>query len=484
MAQTIGFNDLNKQPNQPNQPGQQPNKPKGTGFTNLSRVLGANQNNKLGQAVGGGLQQTAVGAKQGVNQAQEQFQQKTQESLGQATGARQQALQNLMEDPSKVGEQQYNQFDVFRQGNYGGPNELANKQQLVGRAQEAEQLGGLVGSEGGRGALLQRYAAKNKPYTQGQMGLDQVILGQSAQPQLKEARRATYGLGNIANRGVTQAEQQAQQQQKQFAEQTGQQVEGTRTQAEQNANDELQREKNLWLQVNNIRGQSNAGEWADKGLDLTADQAKQLGLQEGDELTRSTWDVINRGGFNEGDINKYNTASAQDFARQQALARLAGKAYSDTDWAGKEAEANKFQQGFGVQDRGALQAAAQRDKQQVQAYADPIKAFAGDFDYLNKDSLNAALERGGTAAREARERADRAYNDALNNSGYNEALSRSNRFIQDPGLATAKARNDEATSTRNAAYARSNAYEDQKRALLSKLAELGVGRKLHIKDSQ
>jgi len=507
LADTLGFKDLNKpqgQPNQqPNQPGQAQNKPKGTGFTNLSRVIGANQNNRLGQAVGGGLQQTAGQARQGVQKAQEQFQQKTQESLGQATGARQQALQRVMQDPSQVGDQDYQRFDIYRQGNYGGPNALENKQQLMGRAQEAEQLGGLVGSEGGRATLLQRYAAKNKPYTTGQMSLDQTLLGQSAQPQLKQARRATVGLGNVAGRNITQAEQEAQAKQKGFAQSTGQEVEGTRTQAEQNVADELQRQKNLWLQVNNIRGQSELGEWDKKGLDLTAEQARQIGLQEGDEVTRSAWDVINRGRFNEGDINKYNIAGQADFARQQALARLGGKAYSDTDWAGKEAEANKFQQGFGVQDRNALAAAAAQDRGTVQAFADPISAVTGQFDVTNKDQFSNAINTYGTRSREALERADREYNDALNNSGYNDLLrsggpqrSSGGRDSQNSGafdqaqrdydarFAAARAKNDEATARRNAAYSKYSGYQDKINALTAKLKELGVGRKVRIKGNE
>jgi hypothetical protein len=408
-----------------------------------------------------------------------------------------------MQDPSKVGDQDYNRFDIYRQGNYGGPNELANKQQLVGNAQEAEQLGGLVGSQGGRAALLQRYAAKNKPYGSGQMALDQTLLGQSAQPQLKQARRSTFGLTNTASQGVSQAEQEAQAKQKGFAQSTGQEVEGTRTQAEKNVADELQRQKNLWLTVNNIRGQSDIGEWDKKGLDLTADQAKQIGLQEGDEVTRSAWDVINRGKFNEGDINKYNVAGQSDFARQQALARLGGKAYSNTDWAGKEAEANKFQQNFGVQDRNALAAAAANDRNTVQAFADPISALTGQFDVTNKDQFNNAINTYGTRSRQALERADREYNDTLNNSGYNDLLreggparSMGGRDAQNGGgfdraqrdydsrFAAAKAKNDEATSHRNSEYSRYGGYQDKINALTAKLKELGVGRKVRIKGNE
>lgn len=517
MADTLGFKDLNKpqgqvgqQPNQPNQPGQPQNKPKGTGFTNLSRVIGANQNNRLGQAVGGGLQNTAGQARQGVQKAQEQFQQKTQQSLDESTGTRQQALQRVMQDPSQVGDQDYNRFDIYRQGNYGGPNELANKQQLVGNAQEAEQLGGLVGTQGGRAALLQRYAAKNKPYGTGQMALDQTLLGQSAQPQLKQARRSTFGLTNTASRGVSQAEQEAQAKQKAFAQDTGQAVEGTRTQAEQNVADELQRQKNLWLTVNNIRGDSDLGEWDKKGMDLTAEQAQQIGLQEGDEVTRSAWDVINRGGFNEGDINKYNVASQADFNRQQALARLGGKAYSDTDWAGKEAQAQKFQQGFGVQDRNALAAAAQRDRGTVQAFADPLKALAGDFDFTKGSELASAKERYAAAARGRLETADRQYNEALNNSGYNEASRRmadAEAFRNSVGQGSegdggranqanmayeaasrdyqaARDRNNAATEARNSAYNQYGGYQSKIDALNQKLRELGVGRKVRIKGNQ
>lgn len=507
MAQTIGFNDLNKNKQQPGMqtPGQQSNqqpnqaqvrqKPAGTGFTNLSRVIGANQNNKLGQAVGGGLQNTAGAARSGLQTAQNQFQTNTQQSLGSATDARKAALQNVMDDPSKVGDEQYSQFDQYRQGNYGGPQGLGNETELTGRSQEAEQLGGMVGSEGGRAALLQRYAAKNKPYTSGQSTLDQAILGNTAQGQLKQARRATLGLTGETERGIGSAAQTAQENQQQFAQGTNQGVEDTRTLEEKNLADQVQKQQDLWRKINNIRSGGSVATDTNPGFDLSEQEAGQLGLREGDELTKGTWNAIS-GGFNDANqINKFNVGSSADFARQQALSRLAGKQYTDSEYSGKENQANQFQQKFGAHDREAFAQASAADRGAANSLAQQLGTYVGDtnLDVENPQAVRAKVgEKLNMLNNQKSELQEQLAPQMTNNQEaidrLNDKINSTNDYGERQSLEAEKAEQEQQLASRRTAINRIAAekenVERSRDALFNKMNELGIGRKVHIKKNE
>lgn len=56
--------------------------PSGTGFTNLSKYIGANQNNQLGNTVQNGVQQGIAGLQSNTNQAQQQFMNGTNNTNG------------------------------------------------------------------------------------------------------------------------------------------------------------------------------------------------------------------------------------------------------------------------------------------------------------------------------------------------------------------------------------------------------------------
>lgn len=73
-------------------------KPQGSGFTNLQQIIQANRNNRLGQAVGQGLQQQTSQVKSGVQSAQTQFGQglqKSQEQLSKDKQESQSALSQI-----------------------------------------------------------------------------------------------------------------------------------------------------------------------------------------------------------------------------------------------------------------------------------------------------------------------------------------------------------------------------------------------------
>lgn len=182
----------------------------GSGFTNLQRIMGANVGSRLGQAVGGGIQQTGEQARQKFGQAQEQFKQEAQAGRLDRPEARQR-VESVLAAPGEATESDIQAFGRFRAGQYAGPQGLKDEQGLQAQAQEAQALGRAVGTSGGRTALLQRYAAGPRQYQAGQQRLDELLLGTTGGQQLRQARRAVAGLGQELKRGQEAAQEIARQ---------------------------------------------------------------------------------------------------------------------------------------------------------------------------------------------------------------------------------------------------------------------------------
>jgi hypothetical protein len=209
----------------------QPTKPKqtGSGFTNLNRVVQANQGNKLGQAVAGGVQQNVQNVRSGVQQAQTQFQQKAGENeLGteEQKNRRDALLGKAMNAPSELSDADIQANQRFLSGRYTGPQGLENADILTGKAREAETLGSMAGTTAGRGALLTRFAG-GQGYTAGQNRLDNTLLGATAGADLSRARRESMGTGQQVLQAAQGAEGQAKQlgqQAQAFGTETGQKL--------------------------------------------------------------------------------------------------------------------------------------------------------------------------------------------------------------------------------------------------------------------
>lgn len=223
MAQPINNNII-----QPSEP--QPKRNTGTGFTNLQRVLSANKNNQLGQTVGQGIQSSAQQTQQRLNQAQSNFQSEADKNrLG--TEQDKQRVQSVLSDPSKATGEDISAFEKFRGGAYKGPQRIQDEQAITGQAQEAQQLGQLTGSQGGRQALLQRFVG-GPQYGVGSQRLDSLLLGRE---NLAPARRETSGLVKQASQTAQNAQNIAQQYTNQaqgFGQDVTKQVEGKVTGAE------------------------------------------------------------------------------------------------------------------------------------------------------------------------------------------------------------------------------------------------------------
>lgn len=302
--------DLNKSPKQQ----------VGTGYTNIQRLIGANRQNQLGQAVGGGIQQAGQQARQQVQQAGQQFQQQTEQNKFDTEQNRQIAQQGLSAPVNLVGTEQGKQFGNLIAGNYAGPTGLQNQQALQSQATEASQLGRAIGSQAGQMGLLQRFVGKPQ-YQAGQQRLDALLLGQTGGRQLAEARRATAGLNPYTQSQIGAAQAQALEQfgrsqdfSRNLQQQFGQTVGGieselsTKAQAEQAARQQLQQQTREAL----ASGQ------------LSPELAQQLGVSEGQMM----FNIDPTKFLSESNLqaNIQNIASQEDYARINALRQLAGTA--------------------------------------------------------------------------------------------------------------------------------------------------------------
>jgi hypothetical protein len=190
---------------------QNPNAPRrdrvGTGFTNLNRLIGVNQNNRLGSTIGGGINTQAQTARQGVQDASSRFNQDS-EAKRLDTDANKQRVQTVLGGVENATDDDVKAFETFRAGRYEGPKQLDNQQQLLNTAQSAETLGNLGTTQGGRQALLQRFVG-GAGYNQGKQRLDNLLLGRSAGDNLRNARRETAGLTDTVQNAAGSAVERA-----------------------------------------------------------------------------------------------------------------------------------------------------------------------------------------------------------------------------------------------------------------------------------
>lgn len=196
---------------------------KGTGFTNIGKIVGANVG--AGQQMAGkiaqGIQTAGQKTQQQLGQAKQQFKSGFQQSVD-PTMANLQAGSNIAkrtdESDDQYAERIKNQGIDYseigkkvQEAKYGGPQGLENVKNLVGGATNVGQLGALSSSALGQQQLLKQFAAGRAGYTGGQGALDQFLLGQSAegQKQLKQARESVSGIAEDVKAAARSAQLQA-----------------------------------------------------------------------------------------------------------------------------------------------------------------------------------------------------------------------------------------------------------------------------------
>ncbi len=180
----------------------------GSGFVNLQRYLGANQNNRLGQNISSGINTGVSAVRNDVSNAQTKFLQDAEKNkIGNEQDKAQESTiinkaQNLG-GGQVLDEKDVNDYGRLSGGSYKGPERIDNIGELKNRGQEASQYANAVGSTGGRFGLLQRFIG-GQNYNQGQQRLDSMLIGNGN--DLRAARRNAVGL----NASVGQADAQTQ----------------------------------------------------------------------------------------------------------------------------------------------------------------------------------------------------------------------------------------------------------------------------------
>lgn len=182
---------------------------KGTGFTNISSIVAANQGGQLGQAVQSSLQGQQAKTAQDIQAAQQQFQIGLQQAgtstLDQAT------LNTLATNPSALTDAQIQQIQNLKTS-YAGPTSLAGAPQLAANVQNIVNTGSNLGSLGARQAALQQIVG-SPAYGQQASALDATLLGLTGGQNLKNIAQGAAQLQNQLTQATNLASQQAQQQQ-------------------------------------------------------------------------------------------------------------------------------------------------------------------------------------------------------------------------------------------------------------------------------
>jgi hypothetical protein len=319
-----------------------PNKQQGSGYTNIQQFVNANKGNQLGSAIGNNIQNTETSAQSNLANAQNQFQQQTQANQANTQG-NQQLAQNVLADPtayaniagatqnSPTNAQAGQQFQSLLSGQYQGPTALTNASQLQNQAANVAQMGQALSSSGGQQGLLQQLVG-NPQYTQGESGLDTLLLGQSNSPALQAAKRNALTLQGQTNSAITGAAAQGQQNTAQ-AQQFGTALQNQLGQTVTNENNQLQQAA---TNDQNQRNQQYQSALADlQSGNVNQNEAQLLGLTQGENV----YNVLNGNGAtglgsssaaqflqeNPLAANISNTANAQQYAQMQALQSLAGQ---------------------------------------------------------------------------------------------------------------------------------------------------------------
>lgn len=453
---------------------------KGTGFTNLNKILQANKGNKLGSTVSGGIQGQVSGVKSQVKSAQDQFQEEAQKnrldtqesadkrdamlnrfapSTGTSTVQQQQTqppttvsggvatptpeIENAQNKPGSTQpaafqaptDQEIQDFTKLRTGTYTGPKELQDATSLYGRAQQAESLGGLARSEGGRQELLRRFVG-GKDYTTGQRQLDSTLLGQKP-GQLGQASREARGTTKSVEEANAQASNLAQEytnKAKAFGEETTKKIGETKNplsttldtkttnaqKLEQTRLDQLKGLQDILSGTgDNFKG---LDQWtrsglalqqaADSGILSQADINMLVGggdkvglLQRGADLGLDMNALINERLTNAVAQNTGRTgiASDEEIAKLNALDRLAGKQGTDLEFLQGQGKYAAGKTGFNTGSLEDYISKTEAEKSRTdKAYAD--KLAAEQARYMNQaiaggmQQVGAGMDLAGTGA--------------------------------------------------------------------------------------
>lgn len=139
---------------------------KGTGFTNLNRVLQANKGNKLGQSISGGIQGQVQGVNTQVKSAQQQFQDEAQKGrldTEEAANKRTQVLGQFGQQAKAPDESQF-QASSGLQERFTQQKTALQQQQEAAKAASEQQRSQIQAKQTANQAAQAQYEANQKRY--------------------------------------------------------------------------------------------------------------------------------------------------------------------------------------------------------------------------------------------------------------------------------------------------------------------------------
>ena len=177
-------------------------------FTNIQKYLGANQQAgaKVANTIGKDIEKQTQNVANSIQNSKQQFQ--NQANQGRLTQNDLTSAQNVIQGAG-LGTQanDISQFQRVSSGQYKGPQEMQDSDQLSAKTQNVVQQGKQLENQGGRFNLLRQYFS-TPTYTKGQQNLDEMILGQNNQ-NLGNVRRQTLGLQSQTSQDLNAARQLA-----------------------------------------------------------------------------------------------------------------------------------------------------------------------------------------------------------------------------------------------------------------------------------
>lgn len=304
----------------------QPNRPQGSGFTNLQRILQANQQNRLGSTVSGGIQQAGQSTRQAITAAGQKVKSQAEQERDRQRALEQRTVNVLGNVPAAT-DDDVGAFEEARAGLSKAPGSVENAAELRQKAREAEQLGQAAGSQAGRYGLLQRYVGGGQKYTSGQQRVDALLLGQTGGEQLRTARKTPLGLQQRAETEILSGSELGKQlgaEAKGLSERTkgrlGEQVTGYDT-AMQAQLEAQKAQRQAIVDAITGTGTTQDVELDDATLKQLAEASNQY-LKEGSELYNVALDPYVK--QNLLYANKQAAQTADDFKKAQMLKRLYG----------------------------------------------------------------------------------------------------------------------------------------------------------------
>lgn len=312
----------------------------GSGFTNIQNIIGANQNNGLGNAIQNGVQGQVNQFNSGLDSSQQQFNKDIDSAKSSIDLGKSQA-QTAVSNASNLGAGQsldntdYGNFNNFTGSSYSGPTQLNNTNQLQNQAGQIQNTADNTKSDSGRQGLLSQYVGQGQ-YTQGQQNLDNLLLNQTGGQQLKQTRQIASAVNPSLNNAENNASGLADQTQNYLTNsQTG--VKNQAVSGYQGIGNAAQANYNnlsstVPAQYNNDLALLNADNGITTGSDhgytnqmnLTSSLANLLGITNGQDIYGTKGSDLATTLQGPQNLSLAGTTAGDKYAQYEALSKLGG----------------------------------------------------------------------------------------------------------------------------------------------------------------